>query len=103
MVRERGVAFAAPFFINIKRMNYANHLEPIVEQALKDAGVKYNREGKSNRLDFYLPEFDVYVEVKEYYTPRSDKQLADHENVILLQGKKSVEAFCKMLSVAITI
>lgn len=65
-----------------------------VENILKKNGIKYIHESERNgidqRLDFYIPEFDVYIECKQMHSERSISQLGSAENVILIQGDKSI-------------
>jgi hypothetical protein len=46
------------------------------------------------RLDFYLPEFGLYVEVKTYECPRLLDQI---KSVLILCGLHSVSAFRRFL------
>lgn len=75
-------------------MTLTNPLEVAIENILKARGLKYTC---NQRLDFYLPDYDMYIEVKEYPSERSSAQLESQENVILIQGKKSVEFFKDLL------
>lgn len=75
--------------------HYSCPLEDEVGRALERAGIKFST---NQRLDFYLPDFDIYLEVKRYDTPRVLSQLESQENIILIQGKKSVAAFVNLLS-----
>jgi hypothetical protein len=77
---------------------FADFLEEYIARALDDAGITYTTH---QRLDFYLPAYGVYIEVKQYHSPRADAQLASQEDIILLQGKKSVDLFIKLLNKAI--
>ena len=72
-----------------------DHLENAIEKALIEADIVFTT---TQRLDFYLPYYDVYIEVKQYHSDRSNDQLKSQENVILVQGKKAVELFCKLIS-----
>ncbi|MBB3034074.1 helix-turn-helix domain-containing protein [Alteriqipengyuania lutimaris] len=75
-------------------------LERIVEQALIDAGVRFELEQETSaghRLDFHLPDHDIAIEVKAFHTPRVEQQLARYGDVILLQGRRSVEAFAHLV------
>lgn len=73
-------------------------LEKAVASALTDCGIRYKGEnGMSERLDFYLPASGVFIEVKRMQTDRSNEQLKRAENIILLQGPKAVEMFCRAL------
>lgn len=75
-------------------------LERVIEQALIDAGIAYETDdggGTESRLDFHLPAFDVSIEVKRFYTPRTGEQMARAPNVIAVQGERAV----KFLAIAI--
>lgn len=84
----------------MKQPIYSDHLESKIAKALEDAGVNFKHEsqGGNQRLDFYLPEYGIYIEVKQYSTDRSAIQLALHDNVILVQGVISVEFIAKLLT-----
>lgn len=72
--------------------HYSDELEQQVGEALSASKIKFERKG--HRLDFFLPDFDVYIEVKKYHSERANAQLATQENIILVQGKKAVKTFC---------
>jgi hypothetical protein len=76
--------------ITEKTKPYGGAYEKEIEELLIKKGVRYSRE---QRLDFYLIDFDVYIEVKQYHSDRSLDQLKSQENVILLQGVKAVNFF----------
>lgn len=63
------------------------------------AGIKFihDSEGGNQRLDFFLPDHNVFIEVKQYHTDRIAEQMALKDNIIVLQGKQSVEYFIKLL------
>lgn len=48
-------------------------------------------------LDFYLPDLDIYIEVKQFHSDRIAKQMARRPNVIAIQGRGAVLTFCAML------
>ena len=77
-----------------------DHLELAVAEMLLDLKINFIHESQNNgsNLDFYLPDFDVFIEVKQFHADRVNKQLASKENVILIQGKKSIEMLNKLLS-----
>ena len=75
-----------------------DHLEDAIEKALTDAEIVFTT---NQRLDFHLTEYDVYIEVKQYHSDRANKQLKSQEEVILIQGKKSVALFCELLKKSI--
>lgn len=77
-------------------------LEQAVYAALCAAGIPFYYEGtgsagKTRRLDFYLPNYDVYVEVKQFHSKRIAEQMGRADNVIALQGRAAVDLFCMML------
>ena len=83
-------------------MKISNPLEQAVADALDLKGIKWLHEdekGNEARLDFYLPDSGVYIEVKQAYTPRANAQLKRARNVILIQGIEAVELFVKLLSI----
>lgn len=72
-------------------------LERMVEASLQRAGVDYLTDrggGNPTRLDFYLPDLDVSIEVKRFHTDRIAEQMARADNVIALQGEGAVRLFC---------
>jgi len=83
----------------MRTLHFSDHLEKKLASALDEAGIEfiYETESKEQGLDFYLPEFDVYIEVKQYHADRISRQMKSKDNVIALQGKKSVDLFVTML------
>lgn len=76
-------------------------LEKMVSEALDAAGVRYFRESDAenpSRLDFYLADLDVAIEVKRFHSPRIADQMARAQNVIALQGEAAVRWFCQRMS-----
>jgi transcriptional regulator with XRE-family HTH domain len=68
-------------------------MERIIEQALIDAGIAFRTDqdgGTETALDFYLPAYDVSIEVKRFYTARTGEQMARAPNVIVAQGERAV-------------
>jgi transcriptional regulator with XRE-family HTH domain len=68
-------------------------MERLIEQALIYAGIDFetDQDGVNpTRLDFYLPAFDVNIEVKRFYTARTSEQMARAQNVIVAQGEPAV-------------
>ena len=74
----------------IKKFLVANNIEFI--------GDDYNEA----KLDFYLPAYDIYIEVCQFHTPRKIEQLSRHKNVILIQGIEAAKALVNILSNKIT-
>lgn len=58
---------------------------------------EHEKNGVQQRLDFYLPDYDVYIEVKNAYTERVKSQLASQKNVILIQGGGCVKFLAEIL------
>ena len=83
----------------MRKINYADHLEQMIGDALQEKGVIFTHESEvsGQRLDFHLPVSNVYIEVKQFYSERCSDQLMNHENVILLQGKQSVLSFINFI------
>jgi hypothetical protein len=42
------------------------------------------------RLDFFLPDFNVYIECKRYHTPRINDQIERATDIIIVQGTASL-------------
>ncbi|NOG70490.1 hypothetical protein HJG45_08920 [Roseicella sp. DB1501] len=67
-------------------------------------GIEYTKpeQEKDNpsNLDFYLPEYDVSVEVKQFPTERIHDQMikSGQKDIIVLVGKGSIKALHYMIS-----
>jgi len=84
----------------VSRLTRTDPMEHLIEQALLDAGIAYATEDNplnAAKLDFYLPDLDLYIEVKRLHTPRIAEQTARVENVIVAQGSDAVTALEKRL------
>lgn len=79
-------------------MHCTDPLELDVAQMLREKHIPFVHESqnKDQRLDFYLPDYDVYIECKQFHSDRVLEQLRSQRNVILLQGHGSVY-FLKMI------
>lgn len=76
-------------------------MERLIAEALDKAGIAWlheNDPGNAARLDFYLPDHDLYIEVKRLASERSGDQLKRADNVVLVQGKAAVEWLVEMLA-----
>jgi len=71
-------------------------LEECIEQALIRAGIPFKRE-TPERLDFYLPNEDLFIEVKSGHSPRISDQMSRARNVIAVQGQKSVRFLARLI------
>lgn len=68
-------------------------MELIVEKALIDGGISYQTDLEAetgSMLDFYLPDFDISIEVKRFHSTRIGEQMARVRNVIVAQGETAV-------------
>lgn len=61
-------------------------------------GIICEREDHKSGLDFFLPGLDVYVEVKQFHSPRISEQMSRKPNVIVIQGMGAMEAFATLLA-----
>jgi len=84
----------------MRNIHYADHLEKQIAEALESLEIEFIHESvdKDQELDFYLPKYDVYIEVKQFHASRIGRQMESKDNVVVLQGKKSVELFKKLLT-----
>jgi len=84
----------------MRNIHYADHLEKQIAEVLDSLGIDFvhESEDKYQELDFWLPRHDVYIEVKQFHASRIEKQMASRSNVIVLQGRKSVELFKTLLT-----
>lgn len=76
-------------------------MENIIASALDRAGIRYFTENKNHaKLDFYLPDHDLYIEAKQFHSERTSRQTAQIPNVIVIQGVKAAEWFAATLTAA---
>lgn len=81
-------------------MKYADDLERRVGELLTQNGIRFIHKSEDFRqsLDFSLPDFGLYIEVKRFYSERTASQMSSAENVILIQGINSLKFLEKILS-----
>ena len=73
-------------------------MERCIAHALDAAGIQYFTEYEDRALlDFYLPEPDLYIEVKSGPTERLARQMSQASNVIAVQGMRSVGFIVQLL------
>lgn len=74
----------------MRKIHFADSLEERIAMALDIAGVAFvhESENKKQELDFYLPSYDVYIEVNKFHS-----DIIAKDNVIVIQGVKAVELF----------
>lgn len=80
----------------MRKIHYTDFLEQSVGETLEGGGVDFIHESEVKHepvLDFELPEHDVHIEIKQFYSDRVIKQLKSKQNVIVLQGRKAVDFF----------
>ncbi|MEN2711409.1 hypothetical protein [Sphingomonas sp. VL_57B] len=69
----------------------------LIAEALQDARIEYETEERFPHLDFYLPDADLYIEVKRMHSARISYQMARVENVIVAQGRGAVEVLAALI------
>ena len=73
-------------------------MEKLVADALRAAGIRFVEENETpERLDFYLPDFDVFIEVKQFHSDRIGEQMSRAPNVIAAQGAAAVGLLAKLI------
>lgn len=70
-------------------------IEQIIADALTKANVTYNHK----LLDFYLPDYGVCIECKQFFTPRINRQMQSQTDIILIQGRKAARLFANLIGV----
>lgn len=83
-----------------RKINYSDHLEKKVGETLQDCGIEFTHDSEVpyKQLDFNLTNSNIHIEIKQYHSDRIAKQMGQFNNVIALQGAKSVQFFCDLLS-----
>ena len=81
----------------MRHINFADDLERMVGEALYEAGIEFAHESEGVFLDFWIPKWRAYIEVKKFHTDRISNQLTRHSDVILLMGRQSVIQFCNLI------
>ncbi len=80
-------------------MHTTDPVELMIADGLRSRGIRFTHESenKAQGLDFYLPDLDLLIEVKQYSSDRTGRQIAGRENVVLVQGKPAARAFLKLI------
>jgi hypothetical protein len=76
-------------------------LEQAVADALNRANVRYVRDRDGavpENLDFYLPDADLFIEVKRFHSERIAAQMSRAPNIIAVQGQAAVEWLCDRIN-----
>lgn len=83
----------------LEHINFSDTLEQSIANALNDAYIDFIHESENPHqgLDFYLPEYDVFLEVKKFHSDRISRQMASRDNVIAVQGVKAVNFLISIL------
>lgn len=74
-------------------------IEIIVAAALDAAGVRYVTGDQPGGvgLDFYLPDLNLHIEVKQFHSPRIAEQMSRAGNVIAIQGEAAARWFAAQI------
>jgi hypothetical protein len=74
-------------------------VEKIIADALGD--IPFTMEGEPEHpegsLDFYVPSWGVFIEVKRFHSPRISDQMSRQPNVIAVQGMDAAIAFAELI------
>lgn len=82
----------------MKPISISCDLEQSLANQLTENGILFIHESQQvQRLDFYLPHSDIWIEVKKFDSERTANQIKSQENVVLIQGKKAMEFFIGVL------
>lgn len=70
-------------------------VEQIIAETLRDNSIEFihDSQGGTNGLDFYLPNYDTYIECKRFHSQRIADQMARVESVIAIQGMAAANFF----------
>lgn len=85
--------------IPLKEPHYSSDLEKVLHEALYKRGIHavHESQGDTGGLDFYLPGFGVYLEVKAFHADRISTQMKSQRNVVAIQGSDAVNLVCGLL------
>lgn len=77
-------------------------VEKLIWETFKEAGIKIIHESQNKTLtkdlDFVVPGWGVYIEVKQLHSPRIAAQMERDDNIIAIQGMKAARMFCAFLT-----
>jgi len=81
-------------------------MELEIATLLKKSNIDFYHESDPERpgppLDFYLPYYGIYIEVKRFHSDRISKQLQYADNVIVIQGIESLNFIKEIFSMLIS-
>ncbi len=80
--------------------HYGSNMERDIHLSLTRAGIIaiHESQGGTSGLDFFLPDYDVYIEVKAFHANRIARQMAAKPNVIAVQGLSAVNFLIFLLN-----
>jgi hypothetical protein len=82
-----------------KEIEMPDPVEELIAEGLTRAGVKFLRHGLiCAGLDFYLPDFSIWIEVKRFHSPRIAEQMSRVPNVIVIQGLTAALVFVALIN-----
>lgn len=98
MAHERPVAAQPPDSV-IAMSVQGDPMEWLIASALSAAGIRFLVDGRADTksLDFLLPDLNLYIEVKQFHSPRIAAQTARVDNVIVAQGRAAVEFLAALI------
>ncbi len=75
-------------------------VEKVIFDALVAAEIEFVTEldPRARWLDFYLPGFDLHIEVKQFHSPRSGAQIERSNNVILVVGMEAARTLASFIT-----
>jgi len=77
-------------------------MEQLIEDGLRAGGFRFVREGEvkgaNQTLDFYLPDLGIYIECKQFHSPRIADQMTRAPNIIVAQGRPAVQMLASLLA-----
>lgn len=84
--------------MNSRKPRVDDPVEAVIAAALDVARIAYTCERHDGQsVDFVLPTGTV-IECKRFHTPRTDKQLRAHADIILVQGMGAAMTFASLLT-----
>lgn len=78
-------------------MEITDPMERQIADALDAAGIEFEHERRPENLDFYVPAFDIFIEVKRMHSPRIADQMSRAPHIIAAQGDKGVAFLAALL------
>lgn len=79
---------------------YTDPVEERIANILSSLCIEFKRNvvaPNGRNLDFHVLKPDVWIECKQFFSDRTNEQIAGLDNIILIQGIKAAEAFVDML------